>query len=272
MRIRVPGVIVRVVETRETERPMSMDIPRGSGQHPVTLIAISATQLAVSTSFYGKLFQWQTQSVMPGITAAVAKSGPAIVLRADTPPGFPGIVPFIGVSDVEKSLNAVVGAGASVERAPWTVPMAGKLARFKDASGTIYGLSPLPPVPVAPIPLPFGDNPKPPPGSICSLEMYAADGHQAGRFFQEQFGWGSKETMPQFVGFDPGAGIGGVFQSHTPSLPAVAYVYVENVETALTDIVSAGGAKTADAMAVPGLGRFGYFTDPSGTHMGLIGP
>jgi predicted enzyme related to lactoylglutathione lyase len=249
-----------------------MEIPPGNGKHPITLIALTANRLAASTAFYSEVFGWQTQPVSRELTAAMAGAGPAIVLRAETPAGFPGMVPFIAVSDVDRALQEVVAAGGSVERATWTVPMAGKLARFKDPSGTLYGLNPAPPFPVPAVPLPFGHNPRPAAGSICSVEMYGADGERTGAFFHARFGWGVRETMPHFVGFDPGAGIGGVFQSHTPALPAVAYLYVDDVGAALSAIVAKGGAKTAEPMAIPGLGTFGYFTDPSGTAMGLIGP
>jgi predicted enzyme related to lactoylglutathione lyase len=251
---------------------MGMEIPKGNGKHPITLVAVSANQLAASTAFYSKLFGWQTQAVSKEVTAAIAKAGPAIVLRADTPAGFPGVVPFIAVPDVDQALQQVIDAGGRVERATWTVPMAGKLARFRDPSGTIYGLNTTPPFPVPVVPLPFGANPKPPAGSICSVEMYGAEGEKTRAFFQQQFGWGARETMPQFVGFDPGAGISGVFQSHTPALSAVAYLWVDDVGATLSAVVGAGGAKTSEAMPMPGMGTFGYFTDPSGTPMGLIGP
>jgi predicted enzyme related to lactoylglutathione lyase len=102
--------------------------------------------------------------------------------------------------------------------------------------------------------------------------MYAADHSVTARFFNGLFEWGTRETMPQYLGFNPGAGISGVFQSHTPSLPAVAYVYVADVAAALEAIEAAGGRRTAAPMSAPGMGTFGYFTDPSGTSMGLIGP
>lgn len=251
---------------------MSMDIPKGSGAHPITVVAISANQLSASTEFYRGVFGWQTQSISPEIAAGMARAGPSIVLRAGTPAGFPGVVPFIAVPDVDAALQSAVAAGATIERATWTVPMAGKMARFKDPSGSIYGLTGSPPGPVASLPLPFGANPKPPAGSICSVEMHATDGETTPRFFHEQFGWGTRETMPQFVGFDPGTGIAGVFQTHTPALSAVAYIFVENVDAALSAVADSGGAKTSEPMAMPGMGTFGYFTDPSGTQMGLIGP
>jgi predicted enzyme related to lactoylglutathione lyase len=78
--------------------------------------------------------------------------------------------------------------------------------------------------------------------------------------------------MPQFMAFDPGAGIGGVFQSHTAAMPAVAYIYSTNVSATLEAIQGAGGTAMGEPMRIPGMATFGYFTDPSGTNMGLIGP
>ena len=65
--------------------------------------------------------------------------------------------------------------------------------------------------------------------------------------------------------------MGGVFQSHTPALRGVAYLYSSNVSATLSAIDAAGGKRMGDPMAMPGMATFGYFTDPSGTTMGLIG-
>jgi predicted enzyme related to lactoylglutathione lyase len=237
------------------------------------MVAIAANRMAASRDFYSRLFGWQMHVVAPDLTVAMASAGPAISLRSGTPEGFQGVVPFIGVADVDASLADLTAAGATVERAPWSVPMAGKLARFKDASGTIYGLtSAQPPAPLPPMAMPVGPAPKPPPGAICHLEMYAADGEAAGRLFQQVFGWGFAGTMPQYVAFDPGAGAGGIFQSHTPALPAVAYIYTADVGAMLQQVEAGGGRRTAEPMKAPGFATFGYFTDPSGASMGLIGP
>jgi predicted enzyme related to lactoylglutathione lyase len=205
------------------------------------------------------------------VTGAATPAGPNVALSANTP-RVAGVVPFIGVAEVHVVLDRIVAAGGTVERSPWSAPTAGLLARFMDPSGTIYGLTGGVPGTLAPIPLPFGSNAKPPAGTICSVEMYSRDHTATARFFNELFEWGTRETMPRYLGFDPGAGISGVFQSHTPSLPAVAYVYVPDVAVALQEIDDAGGTRTAEPMSAPGMGTFGYFTDPSGTSMGLIGP
>ena len=254
---------------------MHMDMPQapaGNGQHPVVLVVISANDLAASGAFYASLFDWQMMTMSAELTAVSATAGPMIALRASVPDGFPGVVPYIGVTDVNAMLDQVVAAGATVVRASWKIPMMGTLARFKDVAGTIYGLTDaVSPTGSPAVPMPFGTNRKPPVGTICSLEMYAAS-DASPRFFNEQFGWGTLPTMPPYVAFDPGAGIGGVFQSHTPALPAVAYIYANDVSATLTAIDAAGGTRLGDAMSMPGMGTFGYFKDPSGSSMGLIGP
>jgi predicted enzyme related to lactoylglutathione lyase len=258
------------------DEPMSLEmpkVPKGSGKHPILLVVVSANKMADSRAFYSKLFGWQMHPMSAELTAVVPPAGPTVSLRSNVPDGFPGTVPYIGVPDVDAALERVVAMGGGIERATWTLPMVGKLARFKDPSGTIYGLSnAIPPGEVPPLGMPFGSNPKPPAGTICSLEMYASDGDAAARFFRELFGWGTQATMPQYMAFDPGAGVGGVFQSHTPAIPAVAYIYTTDVGATLADIESSGGKRMGEPMAIPGTATFGYFTDPSGTVVGLIGP
>ncbi len=249
------------------------EIPAGTGQNPVALVVITATDLAASRAFYEKIFGWRAQPLSPELIALEAPGGPACALRSNMPEGFPGVVPYIAVDDVPAAFDRVLAAGASAEKAPWKIPMIGAMARFADASGTIWGLTGRTMAAgLTHMPLPFGGNAKPYPGALCSLEMYAADGDAAAAFFHEQFGWGTCETMPQFVGFDPGTGPGGVFQSHTPTLPAVAYIYARDAAAKLEELEQAGGTRLGDPMGMPGMATFAYFTDPSGSTLGLIGP
>jgi uncharacterized protein len=248
-------------------------VPRGSGEHPIALVVVTANNLAASSTFYSKLFGWQVQPFSVELAGVITPGGPPAALRCNVPAGFPGMVPYLGVRDVDAMLSRVVAAGGTIERAAWKLPGIGKLARFKDPAGTIYGLTDaLPHGGLSHVPMPLGPNPKPPAGAICSIEMYAADRAAAARFFGQLFGWGTLETMPQYMAFDPGAGVGGVFQSHTSTLPAVAYIYTMDVEAKLAEIEAAGGQRLGEAMRMPGVACFGYFQDPSGTSMGLIGP
>lgn len=248
-------------------------IPAGTGEHPIALVVISANNAAASGEFYARLFGWQLQKMSPELTGVVAPAGPVAALRSGVPEGFPGLVPYLRVADVPAMLARVVAGGGAVEKAAWNIPGVGQLARFTAPGGTLYGLTnALSPGGTPHMPLPFGANPKPPAGAICSFEMYAADGGATARFFGDLFGWRTIETMPHYLGFDPGAGVGGVFQSHTPALPALAYIYATDVAAKIAEIEAGGGRRLGDPMPLPGLGCFGYFTDPSGTSMGLIGP
>jgi uncharacterized protein len=248
-------------------------VPRGSGEHPVALVVVSAKNLAAASKFYSKLFGWQILPMSAELAGAVAPAGPSAALRSNVPAGFPGVVPYIAVQDVDAMLARVVAAGGTIERPARSVPMVGKLALFKDPAGSIYGLTDGAMTRrTPPMPMPVGSNPKPPAGAICHLEMYAADGAATARFFTDLFGWGALPTMPHYVAFDPGAGPGGVFQSHTPSLPAVAYLFTTDVQVKLAEIEAGGGKRVGEPMRMPGAGCFGYFQDPSGTSMGLIGP
>jgi hypothetical protein len=248
-------------------------VPVGSGEHAIALVVVSANNLAASSAFYSKLFGWQVQAISPELAGVVAPGGPTGALRAKVPAGFPGMVPYIKVPDVDRMLSRLVAAGATIERAPWNLPGVGKLARFMDPAGTIYGLTDaVPPGGLPHMPMPVASNAKPPAGAICHVEMYAADGAAAASLFGEMFGWGTLATMPQYMAFDPGAGVGGIFQSHTPALPALAYIYTTDVEAKLTEIETAGGKRMGEPMRMAGVACFGYFKDPSGTSMGLIGP
>ncbi|HEX3150566.1 MAG TPA: VOC family protein [Gemmataceae bacterium] len=247
-------------------------VPRGSGEHPIALVVVTANELAASSAFYSKVFGWQVHPYSAELAGVIAPGGPTAALRSNVPAGFPGMVPYIGVRDVDAMLSQVAAAGGTIERAARKLPGIGTLALFKDPAGTIYGLTDaLTPGGSPHVPMPLGPNPKPPASAICSTEMYAADRAVAASFFGQLFGWGTLETMPQYMAFDPGAGIGGVFQSHTPTLPAVAYIYAFDVEAKLAEIEATGGKRLGDAMRLPGIACFGYFKDPSGTSMGLIG-
>ncbi len=249
------------------------NIPRGNGTHPVSFLLLAAKDLETSRAFYAKLFGWSMMPLSAELAAGTGPAGPGMALRANQPEGAQTCVPFLGVASVNATIERVVAAGGAVERAPWTIPVLGTLARIQDPSGTVYGLFESKGVPAQPhMPMPFGDHPKPPPGSICSLEMHATSAASAASFFGDVFGWGTMETMPGYLGFDPGAGVGGVFQTHTPATRGMAYVWSSDVKASLSLIATAGGTPIGAPAALPGMGTFGYFADPSGTAMGLIGP
>lgn len=249
------------------------DLPQGSAAHPILIVSIGTSNGATSSAFYTAVFGWQFATLSPALTVSQPNAGPTVALRSGTPAVAQGVVPLIQVANVPDTLAAIAAAGGSTEREPWSVPGIGTLARFRDPSGTIYGLTSGMPASAMPrVGMPVGSAPKPVVNTVCSLEMYAASGDAAATFFGALFGWASLRTMESYMAFDPGAGIGGVFQSHTPAHASVAYVWVTDAAATLDAIDAAGGARLGAPMAIPGFATFGYFTDPSGTMMGLMAP
>jgi len=257
----------------ETLGPMDIPTaPRGTGAHPVALTTISSGDLPRSRDFYARLFGWEMMPLSPEVCGAATPGGQSAALRANNPAGFPAMVPYLFAPDVDKAVAAAVAVGGVVQKPKWKVPMVGAMARVTAPGGTLVGFVDSAEMrPAAALPFPLGPGAKPPPGTICSLELYARDFAQTSKFFGA-LGWGTRETMPQFLAFDAGAGMPGVFQSHTPALPAVAYIYAADVAGKLKEIEGAGGKRMAEPMSMPGMGSFGYFTDCTGTAMGLIGP
>lgn len=240
--------------------------------HSIPVVVLSARRLAASSEFYAQVFGWKVRRETDEIAVVLARAGPTIALRHYRVDDEPTVLPFIQVDDAEDALARVVAGGAKVSRTPYDVPLAGRIARFADPSGTIYGLtSANPPGAVPSVPMPVGANPRPLEGTICNVELYARDLVATARLFHEQFGWEAIPTTPHYTSFDPGAGISGIWQSHTPVPSALPYIYVADVAATLAAIDAAGGRHHGEAVAVPGMATFGYFTDPSGTPMGLMG-
>jgi len=97
-------------------------VPRGSGEHPIALVVVTANNLAASGAFYSKLFGWQLQPFSAELAGVVAPGGPTGALRSNVPAGFPGMVPYIGVRDMDAILSRLVAGGGTIERAPWILP------------------------------------------------------------------------------------------------------------------------------------------------------
>jgi predicted enzyme related to lactoylglutathione lyase len=246
--------------------------PRGSGEHGIGWVELLANDNEASGRFYASVFGWRIQSFMPGYQVFDAPNGgPAGGLRGNAPEGSPGCTPYIHVTDVAAAQARIEAAGGKKLTEPERIA-GGWIGHFADPNGTIYGLSDLP-VDLPHQPAPFAGAPRPGLHTICSLEMYGgADLEATGRFFAEVFGWATQAAMPRYMLFDPGVSLGGVFQAHTPGTRALAYLHVEDVAAKLGEIEAAGGKRLGDPMSMPGVATFGYFSDPSGTAVGLIGP
>ncbi|MCC7479416.1 VOC family protein [bacterium] len=250
--------------------------PAGSGEHPLCWLEIAARDLEASKAFYGQLFGWNFDEIMPGYAIFQSPAGLPGGLSSMPPAiveGSQQTKPYIYTADIDAALAGLEERGMKIVQPKTPVMEWGHVAMFVDSAGTTYGLSNMSAqIPVPVIPSGLGSGEKPPAGSVCSIELYGGNFDEARRLFADYFGWGLLDTMPQYMMFNAGGGISGVFQGHTAVAQSMPYIYVDDVRAKIAQIEAAGGKSLAEPASMPGMGTFGYFTDPSGTAMGLIGP
>lgn len=262
----------------ETPQEDTMGMPQvapGNGSHPFCWMDIQAKDMQAAQKFYGELFGWSFQSFGGDDYAMYMPPAGlmgALTAKPEDLEAKQGCTPYLYTADFEGDVAALRAAGAQFTQEPNNVSGA-NVAVFLDAAGTQYGLiDTAPQLPIPHLPPLFGSPEHPPVGTLWSLELYGGDFEKARALFGERFGWGLLDTMPQYMMFDPGAGIGGVFQGHTAVIPALPYIWVDDVRAKLGEIVAAGGKQVGEPASMPGMGTFGYFTDPNGVSVGLIGP
>jgi len=249
-------------------------MPVGTGEHWVSWLEFNTTDLGATSDFLHTVFGWEVVPYMdnyamwmPSIDSGVLGCG--IAVNADMPQQSAF---YIYTSDIDAKLAQIEAAGGSTMLAK--MPIAEgmpNIAMFIDPSGVIVGLVDAA-LPAEPVANPIGPGASGTPGQFCGLEVYNSNTSGVDMFYKGLFGWASKPTMESYMDFNPGSGIAGVFQSHTPDAKVMAYIWSDDVQATLNAITAAGGTTFGDAIAMEGMATFGYFTEPGGVVLGLIGP
>ena len=111
------------------------------------------------------------------------------------------------------------------------------------------------------------------------IELNTDDTTKAKKFYKSIFGW-KMEDMPMGPGMtytmiDAGEGTsGGISQKPAPEAPTMwlAYVQVDSVKKTIAKAAKGGAQIIVAEQAVPGMGTFGIFLDPSGAALGIWEP
>ncbi len=248
--------------------------PRGSGVHPISWVEIRARNLPAAAEFYGAVFGWELQAF--GDTYMMYyRDG---ILGMGFSAGWKDILPdsliYISVPDIDDAVAKVEQRGGELIEPKQPIgPDMPNSAIIRNAEGVHVGLFDGPKSPQPYVPAPWSAPEPVAANSICSVEIHGGtDLAAAEKFYGGLFGWGTVAMGPQYMMYDPGAGVGGVFQAHTPQAPVMIYIYVDDVLATLEKIKASGGKQIGEAAAMPGMGMFGYFSDPNGVVLGLIGP
>jgi len=248
------------------------EVSAGSGEHPIGWIEFPYIERETAQEFYAKVFDWAFEDSHEGYFYFNPPQGLLGGFKSAQPVDELTPVVYLYVADIPQALAAITAGGgeALTERIPVSEDGSGGIALFKDPAGVVMGLADMEVPPYA-APDPFRAGESPAPNMLVSLELYGGDFEKTAKFYRDVFGWETLPAMEQYMLFSTGSGINGVFQGHTPAIPVMPYIWVEDVAAALARVEAAGGKRTSDPLAMEGLPVFGYFTDPSGVHVGLLG-
>jgi len=112
-------------------------------------------------------------------------------------------------------------------------------------------------------------------GEIVHVEIPAVKSADAGKFYQEVFGWGiqSDEAL-NYTMFDTG-GVGGGFNELGEQIKVgdvLVYIESDDIEADLKVISAKGGETVMPKTEIPNMGWFSWFKDPTGNVLALYMP
>lgn len=225
-------------------------------------------------TFYADVVGWTiVDSGMPHMRYLLAQVESRNVAGLMTfPPDSPGRSPawlcHIAVEDVDAMAARIVAAGGAIERAAADIPGVGRFAVVSDPQGAVFTLF-------------RGDGTPPPalarevPGNVGWHELRTSDAEAAFPFYESLFGWtkaaaNDMGAMGLYQTFDVhGAWVGGMM--NLPQVPPhwAFYFNVDDIGSAVTRLVAAGGQVVNGPHEVPGGSWVVMATDPQGGHFAL---
>lgn len=233
--------------------------------------------------FYGDLVGWTPQS-MPAMEGAppytvfnVGENGVAGMMplmdemkAAGVPPNWTG---YIGVDDVDASVEQVKRLGGSQQRPAMDIPGIGRFAIVADPAGAVFAM-------MTPVP-PEGSRPPPDVNGLGQAgwhELYGAAPEEGFSFYAELFGWTKSDAMPmgemgtyQLFANQDGQ-IGGMMK-RPPQVPASAWLYyfrVPDIDAAAKAVAAGGGKVMMGPMEVPNGEWIVQGTDPQGAMFAVV--
>lgn len=185
---------------------------------------------------------------------------------------------YIGVKEVDRTIQAIVAAQGSVHMPPQDIPGVGRFALVADPQGAMF----------------YVMTPTPPPGGGSSQSFAATEpivGHCARNeletenpaaalnFYHDLFGWEKDSEMDmgslgkyQFLRHDFMIGAVMPKMPGMPVSPWSHYFRVNDIDAAVTSIKANGGEIAQEHTEIPGCDFSMNAIDPQGAAFALVGP
>lgn len=181
---------------------------------------------------------------------------------------------YIGVNDVDASVEKIKAAGGGVMMPPWDVPDVGRMAMVTDPQG-----------------IPFYLMRGASEGSSTAFdrmgmgkcnwnELSTPDQAGANAFYATVFGWTYPDKLPMgpdgdYIFVQAGDQTIGATMNRPADSPPAAwrfYFRAPDIEAAAAKVTKNGGTVHAGPMEVPGGDRIIVASDPLGVMFGVVGP
>jgi uncharacterized protein len=110
--------------------------------NPVVHFEVLGKDAEALQAFYGKVFDWELNPVMPTYAMVSTRVDGGIAGGVGAPPdGTAGHVTFyVEVDDLAKALEQIESAGGRTVQPPMDVPNGPSIALFADPEGHVVGL------------------------------------------------------------------------------------------------------------------------------------
>lgn len=234
--------------------------------------SLMTTDAAKATEYYSKLFQWDVQEMeiegmgkAPFYSAAGKAFGSPMNL--DPQVGSPSHwIPYFTVADVDASCQTVESLGGKVCHPAFDMPSIGRTAIITDPFGGAFHLF-TPENKEQDINVMGGE-----PGQPCWLELMVDDLNVAKSFYGSLLSWTIAEQDmgmpdPYVLGKSGEAMVAGIAKRPEGAPPInlwLPYFMVPNLKESISQAANLGGESMMEPMAVPGVGEFSLYADPSG--------
>ena len=109
--------------------------------------------------------------------------------------------------------------------------------------------------------------------AVVHFEIGGVGGEELAGFYRGLFGWDVQASGPDYwLVAAQSPGIGGGLMQIREDMPSYVTVYVatDDLAASLERAVDLGGVVAVPPTAIPGVGSFAMFQDPSGNVVGLI--
>jgi predicted enzyme related to lactoylglutathione lyase len=262
-----PTLLAHPKATRE-KTVMSNADPRGK----FVWHELLTTDAAAATAFYTKVVPWKTQSwdQDSAYSMWVAKSGPVGGIAKADESGAPRWLPYVGVSDMEGTVQKAKDLGATVVKEPTEIPNMGWYAVLTDPQGAEFA--------VYKSNTAYNGAAAPGAGEFTWHELATTDAKAALDFYTKIFGWeaGPAHDMGPagmyHLFLQDGNQYGGVYVATEGGPNWLCYIGVEDAGKAAAAAKSAGGRVVNGPMEVPGGSWVAQVEDKEGVSFAIHEP